>query len=176
MNNFESLISNIIKQNSESNHLVFSVHNHILDREEARNSIMFHSQAISENQLYIAEHYETIYNTAFSLLYDKYSTSIFFYTIYDNLDLCEKLNFAYLKEYPNGIDTIYKSDSKEEFLKIVKLNLDEKMPFHDIVFDNCNIFIQFNFDLTIIVFYEENDIAIMNTIRKIFIESGFNLL
>jgi len=61
-------------------------------------------------------------------------------------------------------------------LKIIKLNLEEKLPFHNIVFNDCTIFIQFNFDLTIMVYYIENDISRINRIKEILLNGGFHEL
>jgi len=179
MNKFESIISTAIDLSAggtESNSFFFSIHDHILSQEEARNTIMFYSQAIEENKLDLAEYFENIYNVSFSLLYDKYKENILFYTVYNGLDLCENLNFLHLKEYPDGVETIYKSNSQEDFLKIIKLNLAEKSPFRDIVFDDCDILIKFNYDLTILVYYTEKSLARVNIIKEILLNGGFHEL
>ena len=166
-----------ITKNDESNSLVFSIHTHVLSEEEAWERIMFYAEAIEANELELAKTFETIYNTSFSRFHDEWGENILFCAGYwQKKKYRQKRKFAYCKKYPNGVVTLYKSASKDDFMKIIKSNLEERDPHRDIVFTDSNVCVVFGYDLTIIVYYEGDEMLRVNKIKDVLLSGGFHLI
>jgi len=153
----------------------FSIFDHCLSQEEAKNKLMCYEQAVNEGRLCEFAKYEESYKNAFLSVFDCFKCNKYVRFIYEN---GRKKSFQWRKncivkkfdEDKTGYIGVYKP-KRHEFEKIVEENLKEILPFKHVILSPHQIYIIFSFDLTFDVIFKAG--ADITELKKIFLSNGF---